>query len=152
MCTGGHAAGVPNDEPSLVEWLHEDIQAAARKTLDQPLTFRDLWEAPGGPIPAAAPAAARTRKTRSIDLRMVTTNLTLGRPFGLPLDDETSRLFFKVKDLRPFFPESVLNHLTRHSRRYRPAGPEDRGDRGVLAEYSSSRWPIFQSWLRRGGA
>ena len=125
MCTGGHAAGVPNDEPSLVEWLHEGIQAAARKTLDQPLTFRDLWEAPGGPIPAAAPAAARTRKTRSIDLRMVTTNLTLGRPFGLPLDDETSRLFFKVKDLKPFFPESVLNHLTRHSRRYRPAGPED---------------------------
>jgi predicted acylesterase/phospholipase RssA len=125
LCTGGHAAGVPNDEPSLVEWLHEGIQAAARKTLDQPLTFRDLWEAPGGPIQASAPAATRTRKTRSIDLRMITTNLTLGRPYGLPLDDGTSRLFFKVKDLKPFFPESVINHLTRHSKRYKPAGPED---------------------------
>jgi predicted acylesterase/phospholipase RssA len=125
ICTGGHAAGVPNDEPSLVEWLHEGIQAAARKTLDQPLTFKDLWEAPGGPIQATAPAARRTRNTRSIDLRMVTTNLTLGRPYGLPLDDETSRLFFKVKDLKPFFPESVINYLIRHSKRYRPAGPED---------------------------
>jgi predicted acylesterase/phospholipase RssA len=125
LCTGGHAAGVPNDEPSLVEWLHEGIQAAARKTLDQPLTFKELWEAPGGPVQPSAPAAARTQKTRSIDLRMVTTNLTLGRPFGLPLDDGTSRLFFKVKDLKPFFPETVLNHLVRHSKRYRPAGPED---------------------------
>jgi predicted acylesterase/phospholipase RssA len=125
LCTGGHAAGVPNDEPSLVEWLHEGIQAAARKTLDQPLTFRDLWEAPGGPIQARTPAATRTQKTRSIDLRMVTTNLTLGRPFGLPLDDGTSRLFFKVKDLKPFFPETVLNHLVRHSKRYSPAGPQD---------------------------
>ena len=88
MCTGGHAAGVPNDEPSLIEWLHEGIQAAARKTLDQPLTFKDLWEAPGGPVQASAPAATRTRKARSIDLRMVTTNLTLGRPYGLPLDDD----------------------------------------------------------------
>jgi predicted acylesterase/phospholipase RssA len=125
MCTGGHAAGVPNDEPSLVEWLHKGIQAAARKTLDQPLTFKDLWEAPGGPIQAAAPAATRTRSFRSIDLRMVTTNLTHGRPYGLPLDDETSRLFFKAKDLKPFFPESVINHLIRHSKRYKPAGPED---------------------------
>ncbi len=125
LCTGGHAAGVPNDEPSLIEWLHEGIQAAARKTLDQPLTFKDLWEAPGGPVQASAPAATRTRKARSIDLRMVTTNLTLGRPYGLPLDDETSRLFFKAKDLKPFFPESVIKHLIRHSKRYRPAGPED---------------------------
>ena len=125
LCTGGHAAGVPNDEPSLVEWLHEGIQAAARKTLDQPLTFRDLWQAPGGPIQASAPAATRTQKPRSIDLRMITTNLTLGRPYGLPLDDATSRLFFKAKDLKPFFPESVINHLMRHSKRYKPAGPED---------------------------
>jgi len=136
MCTGGHAAGVPSDEPSLIEWLHEGIQAAARKTLDQPLTFKDLWEAPGGPVQKTVPAASRTRTARSIDLRMVTTNLTQGRPYGFPLDDETSRLFFKVKDLKPFFPESVLNHLMRHSKRYRPAGPEDppqaRSTRSIL--------------------
>jgi hypothetical protein len=56
---------------------------------------------------------------------MVTTNLTHGRPYRFPLDDETTRLFFKVKDLRPFFPTSVLNHLIKHSKRYQPAGPED---------------------------
>jgi predicted acylesterase/phospholipase RssA len=125
MCTGGHAEGVPNDEPSLVEWLHEGIQDAARKPFDQPLTFQDLWDAPGGPIPAAGAAASRTQKTRSIDLRMVTTNLTHGRPYRFPLDDETTRLFFKAKDLKPFFPASVLNHLIRHSKRYQPAGPQD---------------------------
>ena len=36
LCTGGHGTGVPNDEPSLVEWLHDGIQAAARKTARSP--------------------------------------------------------------------------------------------------------------------
>lgn len=135
LCNGGRVAGTPGNEKALIEWLHQGIQLAALKPLDEPLTFKDLWEAPGGPVERPMPPALPTRKSRSIDLRMITTNLTHGRPYGLPLgdqtslplDDETSRLFFKIKDLKPYFPEPVLNHLIRHSKRYSPAGPEDPG-------------------------
>jgi predicted acylesterase/phospholipase RssA len=124
-CTGDRAEEPQPNPPSLVEWLYEGIQGAAGKPLGEPLTFRDLWDAPGGPAPRLTPLGRRTRKTRSIDLRMVTTNLTHGRPYGMPPDDRTSRLFFKVKDLRPYFPEPVIRHLVAHSKRYAPAGSGD---------------------------
>jgi hypothetical protein len=114
MCTGNHAENVPRGELSLIEYLHEGIQAAARKPLDQPLTFQDLWDAPGGPVDPARPAALQTRTPRSIDLRMITTSLSHGRPYELPLADETDRLFFTIKDLKPYFPTSVLKHLRAH--------------------------------------
>jgi hypothetical protein len=69
------------------------------------------------------PPALPAKKPRSIDLRMVTTNLTHGRPYGLPLDDPTSRLFFKAEELERFFPEPVLEHLKRTSKPYKPARP-----------------------------
>jgi hypothetical protein len=62
------------------------------------------------------PPALPSRKSRSIDLRMVTTNLTQGRLYGLPLDDDTSRLFFRINELRPFFPPEVIQHLETHSK------------------------------------
>ena len=134
LCTGGRADGTPVDEQALVEWLHEGIQGAARKPLDQPLTFKDLWDAPGGPVERLLPPARRKRKPRSIDLRMVATNLTHGRPYGLPLDDETSRLFFRVKELKPYFPKPVLKHLIRHSKRYADAGPADPDSKTVTCK------------------
>jgi predicted acylesterase/phospholipase RssA len=125
MCTGNRAENVPRGELSLIEYLHEGIQAAARKPLDQPLTFQDLWDAPGGPIDPARPAALQTRTPRSIDLRMITTSLSHGRPYGLPLADETDRLFFKIRDLKPYFPGSVLEHLKTYSEKYSKHWPQD---------------------------
>ena len=134
LCNGGHAKGTPDGRQSLVEWLYDGIQGAARRPLDQPLTFKDLWDAPGGPVERPRPPALPPRKPRSIDLRMVTTNLTHGRPYALPLGglisgsgeyDETSRLFFRLGELKPYFPKPVLKHLLRHSKRYASAGPED---------------------------
>ena len=143
ICTGGHADGTPADEPSLVEWLYQGIQGAARKPLDQPLTFKDLWDAPGGPIERPIPAARRTRKPRSIDLRVITTNLTHGRPYGLPLDDETSRLFFKVEELRPYFPEPVIQHLKDHSKPYLPVWCEDPAEAPEdIRELPNSELPV----------
>ena len=118
LCTGYRNETTPAEQQSLIEWLHEGIQGAAGKPLDQPLTFKDLWDAPGGPAGRPLPPTRRNRKSRSIDLRMVTTNLTHWRPYGLPFDDETSRLFFKRKDLEVYFPPAVLDHLERHSSAY----------------------------------
>lgn len=115
ICTGGGVEGAPANEQALIDWLHTGIQLAAGKRLDQPLTFKDLWDAPGGPDGRPMPPALASKKSRSIDLRMVTTNLSQGRPYVLPLDDDTSRLFFRIEELRPFFPPEVIQHLQMHS-------------------------------------
>jgi predicted acylesterase/phospholipase RssA len=124
ICTGGHVPGDRDDEQSLIEWLHEGIQLAARKPVDQPLTFKDLWDAPGGPKRPRVPAARQTRKPRSIDLRVITTSLAHRRPYLLPLDDETSPLFFTIEDLAPYFPQAVLEHLKCHAKKYPQPGPD----------------------------
>lgn len=117
ICTGGRVDEAPSNEQALVEWLHEGIQLAAGKRLDQPLTFKDLWDAPGGPHGSPMPPALPSRKSRSIDLRMVTTNVTQGRPYGLPLDDDTSPLFFRIEEFTRFFPPEVIEHLRIHSKK-----------------------------------
>lgn len=113
MCTGHHAAGVPKEEPSLIEWLHEGIQAAAGKPLDQPLTFKDLWEAPGGPSIETPLPPSRQRNVRSIDLRMISTNLSHARPYEFPQKDGDTELFFNPAELRAFFPPEVMTYLER---------------------------------------
>jgi predicted acylesterase/phospholipase RssA len=142
ICTGNRGADAR--EPSLVEWLHEGIQAAAGKPLDQPLTFRDLWRAPGGP--AAPPLPPGNRKAdRSIDLRMITTNLTHGRPYEFPLDEDATRLFFKASELRRFFPSEVVDYLEKHSAAYQRGAdhfaPPSTAE-GELLELPRDRLPI----------
>lgn len=116
ICTGMRPKHVPDDRPSLVEWLHKGIQLAAGKPLDEPLTFGDLWNAPGGP-PVADLPLSRRRKSRSIDLRMITTNVTHGRPYEFPVDRETP-IFFKPSELADFFPPTVMEYLVGHARTY----------------------------------
>ena len=117
MCSGLRA-DASEGPPAFTDWLHEGIQAAAGRQLDQPLTFRHLWQAPGGPPTADALAAATGSKPRSIDLRMVSTNLTHSRPYSLPWIDETSRLFFRLDELADYFPASVIKYLEDHSEGY----------------------------------
>lgn len=120
ICMGYSAQSAAPGRPSLIEWLHEGIQGACGKPLDRPLTFRDLWDAPGGPAGSQAQPTQQSMKSRSIDLRMVTTSLTHGRPFPLPIEDETSRLFYKRKDLEPYFPKVILDFLDDRSSKYVP--------------------------------
>ena len=105
--------------PALIDWLHAGIQAAAgRGPLDPPLTFSELWRAPGGPVePPGSPG-----EPRSIDLRMISTNLSHGRPIQFPLvaSDPANALFFHPDELRHYLPSPVLAHLVVHSRPHRP--------------------------------
>jgi predicted acylesterase/phospholipase RssA len=136
MCTGMRPAHIPEDRPSLVEWLHKGIQAAAGKPLHKPLTFADLWDAPQGP-PVVDLPPTRRRKSRSIDLRMITTNITHGRPYEFPLEEDAPPIFFKRSELRRFFPATVIGHLVRHSLTYAEARaqyrdlPDPRDQRNV---------------------
>lgn len=126
MCTGMRVAGVPDDRPSLIEWLHRGVQLAAAKPWDEPLTFRDLWDAPGGP-PVDELPPSRRRRPRSIDLHVITTNLTHGRPYEFPLDAGT-QLLFDPDELREFFPAAIVDHLVRHSVCYQSQVRADQPD------------------------
>ena len=82
------------ESPALVPWLADYLDNLAGKTAGQPLTFGDLEE-------------------QGIVLRMVTTNLTNGRPYSLPFGEHT-HFFFKQEDLRPFFPDYVVTWMQAH--------------------------------------
>jgi predicted acylesterase/phospholipase RssA len=128
LCTLG--PGSVGKGVALTEWLHEQIQAAAGRTAEDPvLTFADLW----GIDPeltdidqriAAMVAPSADPGLRTVDLQMMTTDLTHGRPRRLPSGyhegtggdvhlDDGGGLVFDLAELRRFFPEAVVRHLER---------------------------------------
>jgi predicted acylesterase/phospholipase RssA len=114
LCTGMREPG--SKEPAaLTEWLYDLFQAIAGKPADAPLTFGDLRriafkETPGQP---------------GIVLRVMTTCLTAGRPYTLPIEE---RLFFDPAELGMFFPSEVVAWMTAH-----PWAQRDREDAGTDA-------------------
>lgn len=106
----GFSTGMKPDDrtlPGVTDWLHEELQLAAGRTLDDaPLTFGDLWTAGGG---VTAEQCREDGESRSIDLKMITTALTHGRPYQLPFEDQ--RFAFRKSDLQDYFPPAVLRHL-----------------------------------------
>ena len=107
LCTGMGPKGGPD---GFTDWLHKGIQGASERDLDKPLTFRDLWDAPGGPD-LGLYRDGWIEQPQSIALQMMSTNLTHGRVCGLPLTDNSERLYFLEADLAPYFPAEVMQHL-----------------------------------------
>ncbi|MGZ6124381.1 MAG: hypothetical protein ACXWLR_05450, partial [Myxococcales bacterium] len=111
LCTGMRAPG-SKEPPALTEWLHDLLQSIAAKPAG-PLTFGDLRriafkETPGEP---------------GIVLRVLTTCLTAGRPYTLPIEE---RLFFDPLELGMLFPTEVVDWMAAHAR-----PPRDSEDAGV---------------------
>lgn len=120
ICTGMTGAD-RTGAPALVPWLADALQdAAGRSPDDPPLTFGDLWGTPDPSLP------------RRVNLEMMTTSLTLGRPFRFPLDEEwveskregipgqrrlkSPRAFlFSPKEMRRYFPEAIVRRLEEKS-------------------------------------
>ena len=95
LCTGMGPEGGPD---GFTDWLHKGIQGASARDLDKPLTFRDLWDAPGGPD-LDLYRDGWIERPQSIALQMMSTNLTHGRACGLPLNDNSEKLHFRQQDL-----------------------------------------------------
>ncbi len=148
LCTGKSASDAPDeDSEAVIDWLHKGIQwACGRSTDEAALTFKDLWEAPPAGLPPATP---RQAGRRAIDLRMVTTSLTHGRPCELPLADtaENECLFFCLDDWQRYFPPRVIAQLRATCTPYGAlAGrfdqaPEPEGK--VLLQMPRSRMPLL---------
>jgi predicted acylesterase/phospholipase RssA len=110
--------------PALTEWLHEQIQTAAGRAVDGPvLTFADLWGAEADPAQPSDALLERCEDPdlRTVDLQVMTTDLTHGRPVRLPARwyrdgsrlhlDDGGGLVFDPQELRRFFPGPVVDHL-----------------------------------------
>jgi predicted acylesterase/phospholipase RssA len=107
LCSG-YAPSAPAGEPPLTNWLSGLLNAVAGKAADAPLTFGDLWNAPQADDPI--------QSERAINLEMMTTNLTHGRPYSLPFRDGESRQFyFSPEEWTAFFPPAVIEHLRAHA-------------------------------------
>ena len=86
----------PNNVPVLTPWLSRLINETAGMEADgPPLTFGDLW----GP----------DENDRRINLQMMTTNLTTGRPHRLPFTQRT--FYFDPAEWSKFFPANVMQWL-----------------------------------------
>lgn len=123
LCSGLSKSTTPEDA-ALTPWLHRLIQECAGLDPDRdaPLTFAQLWDAPGEPaILTGLPA----HEKRSIDLRMFTTNLHHGRPYLLPHDGAMERLFFREADLRRVLPPEVVAFMVNGGVRYEPKTPSE---------------------------
>jgi predicted acylesterase/phospholipase RssA len=101
LCPGKTQPG--NSTPGLSDWLADkidDIAGRDSKT-DPPLTFGDL-----SPVEDAGP------HRHKITLRMMTTNLTLRRPYTLPFNEKIYA--FKLADFERLFPARITSYLTAH--------------------------------------
>ena len=112
----------------LTGYLHASIQAIAGRDPqnDPPLTFKDLWDAPGSPAEELG-FTAGPQARRSINLEVYATNLAHGRPYRFPLDegDDMGWLYFRPEQLADYFPKAVMSHLMAWSFPYEPKSPSD---------------------------
>jgi len=100
LCTGCRES--PDGTPALTDWLHDLLQALANERGPRPLTFGDLRRL----------RFAETPKDNGIVLRVVTTCLTQGRPYSLPLQE---RFYFDPVELGRYFPAEVVEWMKTQS-------------------------------------
>lgn len=94
FCTGA-AKPHPERPVALVNWLNGVLNSMTGKDDTEPLTFGDLADA-------------------GIVLKVVTTCLTLGRPFSIPFDQAEASLFFSPAEMLLYFPEPVVQWMEEH--------------------------------------
>jgi hypothetical protein len=124
----GHSPDPSVGQPPLTDWLGAKINSLAGLAPGScALTIGDLWGAEA--VALQKDIAARDKrgkrvlpeerivaaKTRAIDLEVMTTNLTLRRPYRVPFSDRT--FYFCADRLRPYFPTGVIAQMVRCSAR-----------------------------------
>lgn len=123
VCSG-MTKNVAGEPPALVPWLSDYLDRLAGKKKGEPLTFGDLQE-------------------REINLRMISTNLTNGRPYSMPFEEHI-HFYFKGTELRQFFPEYVVSWMEGHPGTQSSRdleGQVERGDLSVLPD--AEKFPVI---------
>lgn len=123
LCTGMREGSGP---PALTEWLHQVIQEIAGEPRGTPLTFGDLRRL----------QFAETPGQDGVVLRMMTTCLSLGRPYTLPIQE---RLYFDPVELAASFPAEVVQWMK--DRSSRPHGREETDQDALAAAHAANGVP-----------
>jgi predicted acylesterase/phospholipase RssA len=105
LCTGMPEEGAKHPQEPLTAWMHSYFDGLGGQDVlhpGKPLTFGDL-------------------KEHDIDLQVMTTCLTLGRPFRLPFRDddvvkENNQFFFDEAEFRRLFPKAVVDWMVANPR------------------------------------
>lgn len=109
MCSGIRQPGFSG--PGFTDWLANliDETAGRNPALHTPLTFGDLANPGGG--------------RRPIELRMMTTNLMMRRPYTLPFTDQVYT--FKREEFAQIFPWRIMDYLLTHCETFEPECGEE---------------------------
>jgi predicted acylesterase/phospholipase RssA len=115
ICTGMPGDRNPTHE-ALTPWMHRWFNALAGLPEEkEPLTFGHLWEC--GADDRKRDAAAEKSINRALDLQVMTTALSQGRPYSLPFRLEFAHLFlYDPTEWARLFPENVFRFLKDHSK------------------------------------
>jgi predicted acylesterase/phospholipase RssA len=114
----------PASEVALSTWLTKEIELIAGLEPGKvPLTFGMLWDAARDP---QAPGLEARPADPSVNLEMITTNVTWGRPYQFPVN--TTPFFFDPQELKRFFPAHVVSWMVARARR-----PRDEDERRLFA-------------------
>ncbi|MBV8748225.1 MAG: patatin-like phospholipase family protein [Candidatus Eremiobacteraeota bacterium] len=120
-------------DTALCTWLTRELEImAGLEPGVAPLTFGMLWDAkrdPGAPGLAEKPAAP------DVNLEMITTNVTWGRPYRFPLD---VTFFFAPDEMRRFFPDHVVQWMIDRAR-----APRDAKETKRFAAYAADVQPKY---------
>lgn len=122
ICSGNDRGGGAADAP-LTRWLADLLDELAHGDPGKgPLTFGELWrlEEPDG--------------ERGVELRMMTTCLSQGRPYSLPFEGG-EELWFDPDELRDLFPARVVDHMVAQA-------PADGNRGGLLRLPPAAQMPV----------
>ncbi len=123
MCSGGKAWTLPWSAEPLTFWMSRQIDDLADMPAETPLTFAHLQEV-------------------GVNLEMVTTCLTMGRPFRIPF--EYDLFYFRPDEFRRCFPPYIVKWLEQNGR-----APKE-GDKHSAArhEYLKKKgyFPLPERW------
>jgi predicted acylesterase/phospholipase RssA len=122
----------------LTTWLADEIDGiAGRPPRTAPLTFGDLWGAVGK-LDEQLPEG----DDRGLRLQIMTTNLTLGKPYRLPFDDDSTEYFYDPDEWARFFPAYVMKWLADHPRQPTETAPKAREEQEARWRSHAPRLPL----------
>ncbi len=116
LVTGIQTDAQRREQPALTEWLHQLFQDLSGKPMNEPLTFGDLARLRYPADPAG----------HGLNLRLMTTCVSAGRPFTLPFAD--NYLHFDPAEMRRYLPNEVVDWMVNH-----PWGPRTASDAAANA-------------------
>jgi predicted acylesterase/phospholipase RssA len=114
LCSGMPPGKGRQGCPPLTPWLADLIDATAGgRKAGTPLTFGDLWGLPPGASDAEKDRPRRDPNLRQVNLEVMTTNLTHGRPYRIPFFGD--QFFYREQEFRDLFPPRVVDWMVAHS-------------------------------------